>query len=214
VVSNSGESADRFRAPPPQQNLQRAVALAFEQLGGQADEQMIWLGAESSHGVWRLPVLDDVFGVDLAAGNITTSSGGKVGIRWSIFTLHYLATTSRPERQAPQTTFADLPVARSYAGVYRARVVSRLCGTVGRDGETLRAAATSLGGHPVTEGDAAFDFAVFPRLSVRLIWYAPDEEFPPSATLLLPGNIDSYLCAEDIVVLSESLVSRLCGRPF
>jgi hypothetical protein len=30
----------------------------------------------------------------------------------------------------------------------------------------------------------------------------------------LPRNIEDYFCSEDIVVLSECLVSRLCGRPF
>ena len=65
-----------------------------------------------------------------------------------------------------------------------------------------------------TGGDTAFDFDIFPRLCVRVIWHAADEEFPPSATLLLPANIESYFCIEDIVVLSESLVSRLGGRAF
>ena len=34
------------------------------------------------------------------------------------------------------------------------------------------------------------------------------------ATLLLPANIEAYFCSEDIVVLSEQLISRLCGRGF
>ena len=108
----------------------------------------------------------------------------------------------------------DLATARSYAGVYDGRVIARLCHTAGRDAETLGAAAARLGGQPVEAGDAAFDFRIFPRLTLRLIWHAPDEEFPPLATLLLPGNVESYFCSEDVVVLSESLVARLGGRPF
>ena len=67
---------------------------------------------------------------------------------------------------------------------------------------------------PAAGGDAAFDFDMFPRVCVRLIWHAADEEFPPSATLLLPANIDAFFCIEDIVVLSERLVARLGGRGF
>ena len=89
-----------------------------------------------------------------------------------------------------------------------------MCATAGRDAQKLSAASKSLGGQAADAGDVAFDFDVFPRLSLRLVWYAPDEEFAPSATLLLPGNVESYFCAEDIVVLSECLVSRLGGRPF
>ena len=93
-------------------------------------------------------------------------------------------------------------------------MIARLCATAGRDAATLSAAAESLGGRRAEDGDLAFDFAPFPRVSMRLIWHAPDEEFPPSATLLMPENIESYFCSEDIVVLSEQLVSRLCGRSF
>jgi hypothetical protein len=91
-----------------------------------------------------------------------------------------------------------------------------LCATVGRDAEGLWAAAGALGGRAAAcaAGDAAFDFCVFPRVLARLVWHAPDEEFSPSATLLLPANIESYFCAEDIVVLSESLVARLGGKAF
>jgi hypothetical protein len=55
---------------------------------------------------------------------------------------------------------------------------------------------------------------VFPRFSIRLVWYSPDDEFPSSATLLVPANAESYFCPEDLVVLSERLVSRLAGQPF
>jgi hypothetical protein len=213
-VSRPDESSRRFPAPPPQENLSRAAQLAFEALKGQTDEQLLWLGAERASDVWRLPVLNETFEVDLSARRLTTPTGEEVGPHWTILALHYLAVTSRPERLIPEVTFADLETARSYAGVYHGRVIARLCATVGRDTETLTAAARALGGCPIEGGDAAFDFRVFPRLSLRLIWHAPDEEFPPSATLLLPPNIEDYLCAEDIVVLSERLVSRLSGRPF
>ena len=204
----------KTEAPPRQQNLQIATLMGFEAAGKQPAEQMCWLGAQPLQRVWRLPVLNDVFEIDLSERRVTTSAGRPVGPHWQILTLHYLAITSRPPRLAPGITFADLPTARSYAEVCRRRTVARLCTGVGRDGESLRAAAHALGGHPAAAGDAAFDFDVFPRLSMRLIWHAPDEEFLPSATLLLPPNVESYFAAEDIVVLSEGLVSRLGGRAF
>ena len=213
-MSSADQGRGRLGVPPPQENLARATEIAFEAVSSQTDEQLLWLGAEPLAGAWRVPVLGDAFDVDVSASRLTTSAGRQVGPHWSILTLHYLAVGSRPQRQVPQTTFADLRATRSYAGVYHQRVIVRLCATAGRDAETFLAAATTFGRRTAGAGDAAFDFDVFPRLSLRLIWHAPDEEFPPSATLLLPDNIESYFCAEDIVVLSERLVSRLCGKPF
>jgi hypothetical protein len=36
---------------------------------------------------------------------------------------------------------------------------------------------------------------------------------PPSATLLLPRNVEEFFSTEDVVVVCESLVARLAGRP-
>ena len=200
--------------PPPQENLQLAAQRAFEMLGSQSHQQLRWLGAQRSAGAWRLPVLGDVLDVDLSARRIVAPSGDQVGLRWSILVLHYLAVTARPEQMGPSVTFADLGTARSYAGVYAARVNERLCHTAGRRLERLTAGADALAARAADGGDAAFDFQPFPRVQLRLIWRAGDDEFPATATLLLPQNIESYFCCEDIVVLSENLVARLDGRPF
>jgi len=213
-VSNARGLPEGPNKPAPQQNLDVALKAAFEAAAHQPPEQLAWLGAQPAGSLWRLPVLGDAFDADLDAKRVTTSAGRPVGPLWAILALHYLAVSSRPEKLAPEITFADLSTARSYAEVYRARTVARLCATVGRDAEGLRIAAAGLGGRPVAAGDAGFDFDVVPRLTMRLVWHAPDEEFPPSATLLLPRNVESYFCAEDIVVLSERFVARLAGKAF
>ena len=200
--------------PEFQDNLRRAAELAFNAVCNQKTEQLLWLGARPQDAVWRIPVLNDLLVMDLSARRVTTSASREVGPVWRILLLHYLAIDSRPEALGPQVTFADLPAARTYAQVYHQRVIARLCATAGRDEKPLRAAADALRGRIVDVGDTAFDFDIFPRLCVRVIWHAADEEFPPSATLLLPANIESYFCIEDIVVLSEGLVSRLGGRSF
>ena len=209
-----GKSTRRPGVPPPQDNLDRARELGFEALLEQPEEQIAWLGAHAAPGGWCLPVLGDELYVDPTARKVTTPDFRPIGLPWSILALHYLAIPGRPESQPPQVTFADLPTARSYASVYQGRVIARLCATAGRDIDKLRAAAEGLGAVAAEGGDAAFDFHPFPRLTLRLIWHAPDEEFPPSATLLLPANIEQHFSSEDIVVLSECLVSRLGGRPF
>jgi hypothetical protein len=211
---SASDSPRRIEKPSPQRNLQVAIDRAYAAMESQSEEQIRWLGAEPAEGAWRLPVLGDGLRVDLAGRRIVASTGREVGPHWTILVLHYLAVASRGQSLPPSVTFADLATARSYSGVYDGRVLKRLCFTTGRNLETLRAAAGSLGAEPAEGGDAAFDFRPFPRVAVRLIWHAPDEEFPPSATLLLPENIEAYFCSEDIVVLSECLVARLSGRAF
>jgi hypothetical protein len=200
--------------PDPQNNLLRAEELAFDAIDGQKTEQMLWLGAQAEGSLWRIAVLDDVLILDIQQRRVCTSAGREISPVWRILLLHYMAIALRTEALEPAVTFADLPPARTYAKVYHQRVIARLCCTVGRDSQRLCTAAESIGGRIAGGGDTAFDFNVFPRLRLRVIWHAADEEFLPTATLLLPANIESYFCIEDIVVLSECLVSRLGGRAF
>jgi len=208
-------SALKSLAPPRQQNLQTALARAVEALREQPQQQMEWLGAKHlAPGVWQLAVLGDSLSVNIASGVVRSGAGGEASLSWRILVLHYLGVHARPPGCPPEISFADIPDARTYAPVYQGRVIGRLCATAGRDLAHLRAGALGVHAEPVAGGDAAFDLAAFPRITMRLIWHAADAEFPPSATLLMPRNIESFFCIEDMVVLSEGIVSRLCGRPF
>lgn len=213
MKSKAGSSGP-VGVPPPQHNLQAARDKALEGLQGQDADQLVWLGATPVGQKWRLPILDDAVLVDVNSGEIVCESAGSVSPMWKVVVLHYLSLRTQPEARPPEITFATLPSARTYAKVHDGRVNGRLCGTVGRDRATLEQAAHRIGARMVDGGDLAFEIEVFPRVPIRLIWYAADEELPASCTLLLAGNIESFLCVEDIVVMSELFVSRLSGRPF
>jgi hypothetical protein len=207
-VSDSTNASRSVGVPPPQHNLQSARDSALANLRGQTPEQLVWLGASEGDDGWQLKVIGDLFDVDLDSGLITCE-GEDVGPWWHVLVLHYLAIRTQPETRQPEVTFATLPGGRTYAKVTDGRVNRRFCATVGRDQATLQAAAERIGARFVEGGDVAFDVDFFPRIPIRTIWHAADEEFPPSCTMLLPANIESFLCVEDIVVVSESLVSRL-----
>lgn len=198
--------------PPPQQAARTAHRQAVESLRGQAEPQLRWLGVEGCDPPWRLPVMDRVFLVDPHRGEVWLDDQSPVRPEWQILTLHYLAVRSQPMARSPEITFASLPSARAYASVYENRVNRRLCAAIGHDLRLLQSAAAAMHAQPVDGGDLAFEMRVFPRIPLRLIGYAGDEELTSSCTLLLPANIESFLSTEDIVVLSEAFVSRIAQR--
>jgi len=200
--------------PPRQTHFEVALDKAWQALGEPAPDRLAQRGATPTDTGLSLPVLGDTLTVRLPERAIVTSADKPVSSKWQILVLHYLSAAGSPDRRSPSIVFADLPEARTYAGVYQGRVVGRLCGTVGRDAATLRAAGDALGARWLDAGDLALEIDAFPLLPMRLIWYAGDQELPPSASLLLPDNVAALLCVEDIVVLSECLVSRLAGKPF
>ena len=214
MTSPTRESPSRPGVPPRQHNFQVAASQALQRVGAQSADQLEWLGARRDADTWTVRVLDGLLTVELTDGTVRTSSGEVVGGWWQILTLHYLGVSDRPQDRPPGVTFADLASARAYGPVYQQRVIERLCRTIGRDRDSLLLAAESLGAKVAPAGDLGLDFQIYPRVGVRLIWYAPDEDFGPSASLLLPQNIESFFCLEDVVVLSEGLISRLSGGPF
>jgi hypothetical protein len=224
------EPSGRIAVPGPQRSYDEATARALSAVRVQPAEQLRWLGASPAGEAWTIPVLDDVWTVELKEGTVHDSSGRPVGPWWRVLTLHYLGISGRPGpglgQKPPTVTFADLSGGRGYSSVYQQRVIARLCRTVGRDGHTLRRAAETIGGEVLRDaaegivspdappgGDLMIQFQIFPRLRVGLAWYGGDEELSPLAALLLPANVEAFFCLEDIVVLSEQLVARLAkGR--
>jgi hypothetical protein len=214
MTTNKPTPAERIDIPPRQEPIRSAQEKSVAALRNQSASQLEWLGAVHAGNRWRLPVMDSAFLVELETGDIRSDAGAEVRPTWCVLALHYLAVQTRPEPQLPAVTFASLPSARTYATVYENRVNRRLCATAGRDATALHTAAIAAGAQQVGGGDLAYEMRIFPRISVRLIWYARDDELPPSCTMLLPANIELYLCTEDIVVMSESIVSRLSSKGF
>ncbi len=199
--------------PAPQEHYRIAAEKAVETLKSQSPEQLELLGDEPDGDNWTIKVLGQKLTADIRTGSVKTPGGKEVGQAWRILVLHYLAIGSEPSFGACNLTFATISGAMTYDKVYQGRVIGRLCHTAGRDAETLIKAAVALDARESDGGDKAFEFPLFPKLSLKLIWYAADDEFPPSATILLPENLSAALSIEDIVVLSEQLVASLSGKP-
>ncbi len=202
-----------LRGESPQKNYQQAYELALAEVRKTPLAVLERLGVVSeSPQQLSVAVLGGTFHVDLAAGTVRDDSGQQIRVAWAILVLHYLI--SRPSEQigGGYISFMDIPDARGYAKPYQGRVIERFLHTAGRDEAAFRAAAKRLGGQEIDQADAAYEFAVFPRVRVRLLWYRGDEELGPGASFLYEKQIVGIFCVEDIVVMSELLVGALSAK--
>lgn len=204
---------------PRQNNYQVALEKAWDELEGRPSADLVRLGATEvagRRGCWRLPVLDALFEVDIAQRRMGLAGEGggscEVSVAWRILALHYLLAGVPVPAPTGLVSFEEIPEARGYGAPYRSRVVERFCHTVGKTRETFLEAARAFGGQEVSGGDCAVRLMVFPRVAITIIWYAGDEDFGPGASFLYEDVVHLVLVTEDIVVASERLVSRLCGK--
>ena len=197
---------------PVQRNLQRATELAVAAVTIQSDHQLRWLGPKPRTTLGGCPSSTRLCWWTCPPSGLPRNRVGRD------------PALAHPHATLPGNRIASRPAAtrdhlrRSRHGpILRQgvpeRAIARLCAWVGRDSARLVAAARGLGACAVAVGDAAFDFDVFPRLTLRLVWYAGDDELPPDATLLLPSNIEAYFTAEDVVVLSNGWCPGWSANP-
>jgi hypothetical protein len=192
-----------------------ARTLARERLASKAFETLLNLsGFEPSEGrAFRVPFLNRVFRLSYPDFEFrdVVDSGKEVPIQEQILILHYLQADLTEQPLGDWIAYREIPGAAFYYSAFLRRAVEPLKRSFGQNVADLRGAATRLNGVSVEFGDAAFDFRVFPKVPVRLILHAGDDEFPAEATILFDRSIERMLSPEDIAWLAGMVVYRLIG---
>jgi|GEM_PF-237745 len=88
--------------------------------------------------------------------------------------------------------------------------IRRIEQAFGHDGEGFLNAAKRLGGEPITGGDVAARFHVFPKFPVDYILWLGDSEFPANLTLLVDRSTSDHFSGDAIGVALNLLSRRLC----
>ena len=116
-------------------------------------------------------------------------------------------------KPAPETedfkSFSELPWGEVYQKPFSGRILNRAAFTFGTRLNDFRRAAEKLGGKPISQGDAAYEFSFTENYRLRLILWEADDEFPPSAQLLYSANFPLGFSADDRVIAAETLLNSL-----
>ena len=106
-------------------------------------------------------------------------------------------------------TFREMPWGELYIQPFTGRVLKRAAFSFGTRLEAFRAACTAMGGLPLQAGDAGFEFTLLGNYRLRMLLWAGDDEFSPSAQLLYSANFVDGFAAEDRVVAGDLLCNEI-----
>jgi hypothetical protein len=81
--------------------------------------------------------------------------------------------------------------------------------TFGSDLPAFREAGRRLAAHPRQAGDAALALEVFPGLTVGVILWEADEEFPAKASFTVPANLERVWHLDAVLGLLQLVVREL-----
>ncbi len=170
---------------------------------------------ETNGAFLELPFLNRKIKITWPEGEVITPEGTKeLSLQEQGLILHYLIQATGAPLANAWITFREIPSGEFYYSAFTKRARDPLVQTFGQNPGLLTELGTKMGGIKREEGDASLCFQVFPRIPVCLILWAGDEEFPPDGNLLFDASISKYLSAEDIAVLSGTVVYPLIGMAY
>jgi len=123
--------------------------------------------------------------------------------------VHYLHTADGTECTDAWVSLAELPDGAFYRQAYQGYTGDFLALNIRNDLKTLQRVSHTLGGKGEEFGDFSRSFSVLPRLSLLVVYWKGDDEFPPSAQIHFSDTARHYLPTDICAYLGRLLVERL-----
>ena len=193
-----------------QNNKEQVPFSYYAELYGKADKAEIAdrLGIHAENGVFSVTLMGKTYTVAETA-EIADLQGNAPALPVQTFLLRYLLEGKNLPALGGWKTFREMPWGELYIKPYTGRVLTRAAFTFGTRVEAFRKAAEKMGAQPVAHGDAGFEFALIGDYKIRLLVWAGDEEFPPSAQVLYSDNFEEGFAPEDRVVAGDILITAI-----
>lgn len=161
-----------------------------------------------------LPYFSRPHVVDLRNGQISLQEDPEIEIplKDRILILHYLTQAKGTPWTHRLITYAQIQGGRFYCPAFQKRTIEPILNAFGNQPENLVEIAQEVGGERASYGDASVAFYPFPFVKIVIVIWRGDEEVSPNGNILFDRNITDYLSAEDIAVVSETLIWKLIRR--
>ncbi len=137
---------------------------------------------------------------------------GEVPIQQQVLLLHYLNLAEGNDVSGEWIAYQEVPDGKFYLDAFLRRAKIPMVQGFGQKPELLVKLATDVyGATPLEQGDVAVRIDALPLVSVALILWKGDDEFPPEGTILFDRTVSRCLSAEDIAWLAGMIIYPLLG---
>ncbi len=162
---------------------------------------------------FRIPFLDRVYRVVYPQFEFEDAAANDQGVplQEQVLILHYMLAGKMPSPARQWISYREIPGAGFYFGAFVKRAVEPLKKVFGGDIAGFSRSTRQLNAAKIDTGDAGFEIRVLPAVSLQLIIWSGDDEFPAEANILFDKNIGRILSPEDVAWLAGMVVYRLIG---
>ena len=131
-----------------------------------------------------------------------------------ILLLRYLLEGRYVAASGGMASYKELLWGATYNDNFQGRVIGRLARRFGKAPGLLTAAVEGIPGlwhEKAGSADEGFRIEFLNGFFVDILIWAGDEEFPPAAQMLFSENFKYAFSSEDMAVVGDIVISRLCG---
>ena len=126
-----------------------------------------------------------------------------------VMLLYYFNTSDGTVKTGRWISFSEIPDGKFYNQAFQGYTGQRLARSFLDDMANFEHATTSLGGTPFPLGSASFTFKVLPQVSLLVVFWQGDEDFPSSFQILFDASSSHYLPTDAYAILGSMLTSKL-----
>ena len=116
-------------------------------------------------------------------------------------------------RSTPPTgaflTYREFPWGEVFLQQFTGRCIKRFAFSYNGKAELLARIMERLPAHPVKMGDVGYELELMEGLSLQLILWQGDDEFPPNAQILFSENFRDAFTAEDMANIGDIVLNRM-----
>jgi hypothetical protein len=158
---------------------------------------------------FKLVLLDQAYSIDWPKLVVRAPDGQRCPEELVILLLDYLEKADGSAPSGRWVGFQELPDGAFYRYAFQGYSGDQLVRDLAGDVSSFRRAAERLAADPLPMGDAGYVFRALPNVPLAVVWWAGDEEFPPTATVLFDEVAGGYLPTDGLAILGRMLCRRL-----
>jgi hypothetical protein len=159
---------------------------------------------------YTLPVWQDEYTLYPDSGKITSSATPTpLPEYFELFAVHYLLTAREIPSAGLWISEKDIPGGVTFFRGPHEIPTSLITERVNNSVEAFRTLCISRGGTPLDMADASFAFQITKRISVAVLYWSGDDEFPAEAKILYDGSLPQHFALDIVFALAVGICHEL-----
>jgi hypothetical protein len=138
-------------------------------------------------------------------------SGKELPIIDRVLLMYYFSTADGTPISGQWISFSELPDGRFYNQAFQSYTGTELERFFQDDLERFELVAKKQAGFRYSLGTASYSFRTLPRVSLLVIFWQGDEDFPSSFKILFDASASHYLPTDGYAILGSTLTRKLIG---